>query len=68
MANVTTRCPVCYELLIVCDASDESVGIPFDYDVLEGSKCTCDWEDESTVKVISKYVEQAIMLDRYGDD
>ena len=30
--------------------SDRSVGIPFDFDVLEeGTTCTCDWDDEALI-------------------
>lgn len=68
MMNVTTNCPVCNGLLVVTDTSDPSVGIFFDYDVLEGSTCTCDFENEALVKVIDEHVQEAIERAIYGDD
>jgi hypothetical protein len=68
MANVNTTCPVCGGTLIIRDTSDPSVGIFFDYDVLEGSTCECDFEDDSIAKVIDEHAQGAIETALYGDD
>lgn len=53
MAQIrNTNCVGCGKDLRVSIWSDRSVGIPFDFDVLEGSTCTCDWDDDSIVDKI----------------
>lgn len=45
--DVKTLCPVCGQTLAVRIYSDRSVGINFDYDVLEtGTNCTCDADEQ----------------------
>jgi C4-type Zn-finger protein len=42
----TITCPVCKKDMIISCFTDPNVGIPFEFDVLEGSDCICDRDDE----------------------
>lgn len=56
MANQTTTCPICKGILVVSVYSDRSVGINFDYDVLDGSTCDCDYDDDTVQETIGNHL------------
>jgi hypothetical protein len=56
---VTTKCPKCKRKLDAIVWDDPSVGIDWEFDLMESAECVCDWDIEATVNEIGAAIYKA---------